>query len=571
MKKLVTICLLLTCLQLLHAQSPFIEWSKSYGADAGDYLNSIKVTADGGFIAVGQVEKGGGDIKGFHGTPLSQDIWVIKLNSTGVLEWQKCLNGDYTDMGNDILQTADGGYVVLGTSASVNCDAPDNRGNRYSLDILLIKLSATGEVEWQKKLGGSKNEYAVSLDMAADGGYIIGGYSESSDFDLTVNKGEFDYWVLKVDGRGNLIWQNSGGGSGTDQALSVKGTPDGGAIATGSEWSKDGDFTNNFGYTDAWVAKYDKNGVLQWRKNYGSSGGDAGNSIQCTPDGGYIMAGSAGNPDHDVISIHGPPSADYWLVKLNPDGSIAWQKTYGGSKNENASNVQLTPDGGYILAGGAESNDGDLSCNAGITDVWVVKVDGAGNLQWSKSMGGNYYEERAYIIPVNSSEYIVGAHTCSDNVTGHHPISSNLYTCADLWVFKLSAPLATTPKPQVIINPSSGGICPGANNTLTASVFNAGETYTIDWKKNGVSAGTGLTCTAPDFKAGDVISCTITTGGVCNVTSGAQATSSITLTSKKNRVTPAISITANNTALCGCTKVLAATTVSNAGPGSVYS
>jgi len=568
MKKLATLCLLLTCLQLLHAQSPYIEWSKCYGATGGDYVDAIKVTADGGFIAVGGIENGGGDVKGYHGVPLIGDIWVIKLSSAGVLQWQKCLNGDYFDRGEDVVQTADGGYMVLCSSASVNCDVTDNRGR--SLDIVLIKLSAAGDVEWQKSLGGTQNEYAESIDMTADGGYIIGGYSWSSDIDLTVNKGETDYWVLKVDGRGNVIWQNSGGGSGDEAALSVRATPDGGAVATGSEWSKDGDFTNNYGYTDAWAAKYDKNGALQWRKNYGSSAGDVGSSIQCTPDGGYIMAGTAGAPDHDVTSTHGIPNfGDYWLVKLNSDGSIAWQKTYGGSKNENAANVQLTADGGYILTGSAESADGDLSCNAGVTDVWVVKVDGAGNLQWSKSMGGNIYDQGSSIKPINSTEYIVAAYTCSNNVTGHRSPENSFFTCADFWITKLSAPAAIMPNPRVIINSLSASICPGVN-TLSATVLNAGETYAFNWQKNGVPAGTDLTYTAPDFKEGDIITCTITTGGVCNGPA-VQASNSITITGKKARAVPAISLVANNTALCGCTKVLATATVTSAGPGSVYS
>ncbi|MBN9384944.1 MAG: hypothetical protein J0H74_29585 [Chitinophagaceae bacterium] len=358
----------------LYGQAPVIQWQKIYGSSYLDYPYSIRATADGGFIVTGQTQGNDGDVVGYHGNIGPNialgDLWVIKMDGAGEVQWKKCLGGTWNEeLGGDILQTPDGGYLVAGPSASIDCYLPPNHG---SLDCYLVKLSPAGEIQWQKMLGGVYNEYPTSLSATADGGYIIGGYTNSKDIpgyhDNNNPGNNFDWWVVKVDATGNIQWQKALGGTGNDQCFSVSATPDGGCIAAGSTASTDGDVTVFHGATDAWVVKLSNTGAIQWQKELGGAYQDGAQSIQLTADGGYIMAGYAGSNDGDVSGNHvgfAVGFRDFWVVKFSSSGTVQWQKCYGGNANETAFAIRATPDGGYLVAGDAESHDGDLSCNAG--------------------------------------------------------------------------------------------------------------------------------------------------------------------------------------------------------------
>ena len=180
----------------LHAQKPVVMWQKCLGGNNGDYGYSIEPTTDGGYIAAGNTEgTDNGDIMGYHGNlSIVGDIWVVKTDNTGNIQWQKCLGGNFFETGAFIHQTADGGYILAGTSVSADCSFIGNHGGA---DYLVVKLNSKGDVVWQKLYGGSMNEYAWSLSIAPDGGYIVAGETESSNGDVTVNHGIRDYWVIK--------------------------------------------------------------------------------------------------------------------------------------------------------------------------------------------------------------------------------------------------------------------------------------------------------------------------------------------------------------------------------------
>ncbi|HVX28799.1 MAG TPA: hypothetical protein VHB70_20795, partial [Parafilimonas sp.] len=189
-----------------------------------------------------------------------------------------------------------------------------------------------------------------------------------------------------------LQWQKTYGGNQQEYANSIEQTKDGGYIIAGNTYSKNnGDVTNNHGNSDYWIVKTDAFGNIQWQKSYGGSLNDVANSIQQTTDGGYIVAGYAASNNGDVIGNHG--SADYWVLKLDASGNIQWQKSLGGSDFERANIIQQTVDGGYIVAGFSYSNNGDVTGNHGSADYWIVKLDSTGNIEWQKSLGGSAYEE----------------------------------------------------------------------------------------------------------------------------------------------------------------------------------
>ncbi|MBO8140214.1 MAG: T9SS C-terminal target domain-containing protein [Thermosipho sp. (in: Bacteria)] len=401
-----------------------IAWQKTLGGSNGDEAYSIQQTSDGGYIVAGTTYSNNGDVSGNHG---GRDFWIVKLDDDGNIKWQKALGGSNNELAYSIQQTSDGGYIVAGNTNSNDGDVSGNHGN---FDYWVIKLDNSGNIEWQKALGGSDYEYARSIQQTNDGGYIVAGTAYSNDGDVTGNNVGNCYWVVKLDSNGNIEWQKALGGSSGDWADSIQQTSDGGYIVAGYTYSNDGDVSGNHGERDFWIVKLDKNGNIEWQKALGGSSGDWAHSIRQTSDGGYIVAGYTYSNDGDVSGNHG--ERDFWIVKLDNNGNIVWQKTLGGSQWDEAYSVQQTSDRGYIVAGITWSNDGDVSGNHGGDDYWVVKLDTNGNIVWQKTLGGSRYETASSIQQTSDGGYIVAGYTDSNDgyVSGNHG-------SRDYWVVKL--------------------------------------------------------------------------------------------------------------------------------------
>jgi hypothetical protein len=195
---------------------------------------------------------------------------------------------------------------------------------------LILKLDSDGAVTWQKTYGGTDGEFAYSIRQTTDGGYIVSGYTHS------FGAGGRDIWILKLDSAGAVTWQKTYGGTNIDEFLgNIQQTSDGGYIIPG--------FTLSFGGPDAWILKLDSIGAVTWQKTYGGSYTEKARSIRQTADGGYIVLGYTFSPSTGVHS-------DLWILKLDSVGVVTWQKTYGGAGNEFPRSIQLTTDGGYIVA-----------------------------------------------------------------------------------------------------------------------------------------------------------------------------------------------------------------------------
>ncbi|MBM7560374.1 Ig-like domain-containing protein [Marinitoga litoralis] len=237
--------------------------------------------------------------------------------------------------------------------------------------------------QWQKTFGGSDLDSAHSIEQTTDGGFIVAGYTKSNDGDVTGNHGlySYDYWIIKLDENGNLEWQKTFGGSDSDSAHSIEQTTDGGFIVAGYTKSNDGDVTGNHGGADYWIIKLDSNGNLEWQKTFGGSNWDYAQSIEQTTDGGFIVAGYTWSNDGDVTGNHGLYSYDYWIIKLDENGNLEWQKTFGGSDSDSAHSIEQTTDGGFIVAGSTRSYDGDVTGDKGDYDYWIIKLDESGNLK----------------------------------------------------------------------------------------------------------------------------------------------------------------------------------------------
>ena len=358
------------------------------------------------------------------------------------IEWQKSLGGTGSEYANSIIQTADGGYMVAGSSTSNNGNVTGNHGN---YDYWLVKLNPTGNLQWQKSLGGTENDFARSIIQTTDGGYVVAGATGSNNGDVTGNHGYDDGWVLKLNSDAGVIhWKKTFGGTDDDWIDKIIPTTDGGYIFAGNSKSNNGDIAGNKGYIDYWIVKINSDGNIQWKKSFGGLADDRATSIVQTSDGGYAVSGFAEGNTGDITGNHG--NADFWILRLNSDGGVVfWKKSFGGLYPDLAYSMVATSDGGYIIAGQSFSTDGDVTGNHGGTDAWVVKINEAGNLQWQKALGGTKLDQAFSIIQSSDGGYMVVGNTLSTDgdVTGYHTPTNTgpgeAPLSFDYWAVKLNA------------------------------------------------------------------------------------------------------------------------------------
>jgi hypothetical protein len=357
-----------------------IQWQKVLGGSDREESFSILQTTDDGYILIGSTDSdNSGDVGSNHG---ASDIWVVKLNPAGSIQWQKVLGGQGFETGRSIQHTMDNGYILIGSTDSDN--SGDVGPNHGASDIWVVKLNPAGGIQWQKVLGGKGFEAGRSIDQMTDGGYILTGTTESDNSgNVGSNHGGSDIWVVKLNPAGDIQWQKVLGGSDREESFSIRRTNGGASILTGTTDSDNtGDMGSNHGGSDIWVVKLNPAGAILWQKVLGGNGFESGRSIEQTTDDGYILAGTTNNDDTgDVGSNHG--GSAIWVVKLNPAGDLQWQKVLGGNGFESGRSIEQSKDDGYILAGNTDSdNSGDVGSNQGESAVWVVKLNPAGNIQW---------------------------------------------------------------------------------------------------------------------------------------------------------------------------------------------
>jgi uncharacterized delta-60 repeat protein len=361
------------------------EWARTYGGAEWDYAHSIQETSDGGYIVAGESSSftEGGDL----------DAWILKLNPDGSVAWQKTYGGNGSETASSIKETADGGYIVAGWTSSFG----EGRA-----DFWVLKLNPDTSVAWQKSYGGADWDYAYSIQEASGGGYIVAGYTYS------LGLGGPDFWILKLNSDGSVAWQNNYGESSNEGLWSIDQTSDGGYIAGG--------WTSSFGagVDDFWIIRLNSSGIVAWQKTYGGGSYDCARSIQETSDGGYIVAGYSYS--------FGAGQTDLLVLKLNFDGSIVWQKTYGGTDWEWANAIQETADGGYIVAGRTRS------FGVGDYDFWILKLNSDGDVTWEKTYGGTESDEANAVQETADGGYIVAGRTRSFGAGDY-----------DFWVLKLDA------------------------------------------------------------------------------------------------------------------------------------
>jgi hypothetical protein len=447
---------------------PVFDWQQSLGGTSYDAATKIFVADDGGYILVGTTNSNNGNVSGNHGL---SDVWVVKLDAAGNLLWQECLGGNKVDAAVSAVQLTSGKIFVLATTNSNNGNVTNNHGgNTNTSDVWLVALSSGGSLLWQKTFGGTSFDAAHALIKTSDDNLLIGASTQSSNGDISVNHGGEDFWLIKVDTLGGMIWQKSLGGTGTDICNAVTETIDG-YIAAGSSSSNNCDVSVNRGGTDYWIVKTDLAGNLVWEKTYGGSSNESAFSALTNAAGNFVISGYTSSTDSDIIENHG--SSEFWLLELDADGNKIMQSTFGGSNSDLAFSVVNADADGYLLAGTTTSNDFDLQ-NAqlhGNEDCWLMKTDQAGNVIWSRAYGGSNSDRALSVLQTNDGGYIMAGYSQSNNgqVSGNH--GGN-----DLWVAKLSCLT-----PAASFSFADDTICVGSLvNFTNTSVNSAAYTWFAD-------------------------------------------------------------------------------------------
>ncbi len=398
-KESILLCIFLLTASSLLSQNPEIMFQKSINGGFDNYGRSISATADGGYVFAGDMYRENDTV----------DYIIASANEFNELNWLKTYGGSGHEIPAKIISTTDGGSIVVGYSSSSDGDVNENKGWD---DCWILKLDTNGEIQWEKSFGGTSRDLGNNIINTDDNGYLIAASSKSTDGDITSNHGGTDFWLLKIDSEGNIEWERTYGGSDDEIFSDIKQLNDSHYLLLGSSRSSDGDVGSNYGGKDYWLVKTDLTGNLIWERNYGGSESDNGASISIKDDGGYFLGGSSKSSDGDVSKNLGLD--DYWIISCDTAGNILWQRSYGGSKNDVLKQIEWMEDG-VLLVGYSFSYDINVIDNHGSSDMWVVKTYNNGQINWSRSLGGSKTDGANAMAFSKDFGYYIAGFTSSDD------------------------------------------------------------------------------------------------------------------------------------------------------------
>jgi len=314
------------------------QWIKTFGGSGDDRALKLQQTSDGGYIVAGQT-------RSLEGSEL--DLRILKLDPNGTIEWENTYTRYVSNNILSIQQKNDGGFIVAGR------EIPEYTYGYKTFWIL--NLDQTGNIDFQGIFRWYFESFIRSIQQTSDEGYILAGYAQS------FGAGEEDIWVLKLSSSGDVEWQLTYGGSSLDRASFIQQTGDEGYVVAG--------YTRSFGAGegDIWVLKLSSSGDVEWQKTYGGINEDNIFSICQTPEGGYVVGSNTRS--------FGAGEEDIWVLKLSSSGDVEWQKTYGAYFDEEASFIQPSTDGSYVIAGSTSS------FGNGEEDFCILKLAQDGNIE----------------------------------------------------------------------------------------------------------------------------------------------------------------------------------------------
>jgi hypothetical protein len=426
-----------------HSQIPDIVWQQCYG-DSGYNLHVTTQAINDGYIFAINITSGE-NVTNFHG---GDDIWVIRTDSVYNIIWENCYGGSDADSPRKIIKVNDTEFLVFGLTWSTDGDVQS--GNHGYSDIWVLKLNIQGDIIWEKTYGCIGIDDARDMILTPDGGFVFIDRIGSGGGDVTNFYGIGDCWMAKCDSLGNIEWEKTLGNDGLDNCMSLMINSAGNIMMIGAaqwyggmvECFPDGE------WADVWIVELDIQGNILAQYCYGGSHYDLGYMIIELDDGYAFVALTVSN-DGDVSGLHGPPGGppggwgDIWVVRLDEQMEIIWQKCIGGYAGEHPNYITHTEDGGFMVIGTTRSNDGNVNGNPSKpgTDgaVWVVKLNEIGDIEWQQCYGGWGSEMLANphtILRKSDYNYVFAATT---NFSPSHDVQCETFSGnRNAWIFEIA-------------------------------------------------------------------------------------------------------------------------------------
>jgi len=416
-----------------------LNWARTYGGNSMEIASCICPVEGGGYLLGGTSSSpcSGSKTDCLKGVT---DYWVVRVDEQGNKLWDKTYGGSTFDELVTIQPLNDGGYILGGNStSSVSGDkSEDSRGD---FDYWIVKINAQGDKIWDKTFGGSDQEHLYCIKQTEDGGYLLGGSSSSgiSGDKSESSKGQNNFWIVKTDASGNKEWDRTIGGDGDDILTAFQPTSDGGYLLAGySNSGKSIDKSENSrGQNDFWIVKINGTGNILWDRTIGGSGDDVLICITKTTNGGYLLGGysnsGASGEKHEPLK----GGYDYWVVEISEQGKIGWERTFGGKTDEKLFSIKATDDGGFILCGNAFLLCADKTNKTSVN--WLIKLDENGSLVWDEQIGLNTsnYFKYADVSSTKDSGFVLLGYT-SENLSAFLNKQSQPAT-TDFCLMKLSS------------------------------------------------------------------------------------------------------------------------------------
>lgn len=461
------------------AQNPLVkQWDYRFGGDLPEYLRTSIKTSDAGFLLGGvsfSWNSGDKTESNWDTSFNTSDFWIIKIDSLGTKQWDKRFGGTHYDICSSMSQTIDGGYILGGWSQS-DSSGDISQHSYGSFDFWIVRIDSSGNLLWEKRFGGTDEDVLSSILQTSDGGFIFGGItnSDSSAIISQQTRGSSDMWILKTDSSGNKQWDKRFGGTYGESLYSILQTTDNGYILGGVTSSdSSGDVSQpTRGGEDYWTVKVDSLGIKQWDKRYGGLNSEMLISIQQTIDGGYILGGQTNSDSTGDVTEHSRGSFDYWIVKVDSSGNKQWDKRFGGISEEYfLGYVKQTLDKGYLLGGVSHSDSsGDKSDNnLSFAQAWVVKTDSLGNKKWDRTiltLASPFCIEPiddygGFALDINFNCFVVSLSTAADAGGDKTQANWNSPYCGmDYWIIKFCDTSETNSISQLPNQPITFSIYP---------------------------------------------------------------------------------------------------------------
>jgi len=458
---------------------PSIEWQRVFGGSEREELPALQQTRDGGFVfgAISESPPGGGNktAPNYGGA----DYWIVRLDAQGNALWEQSFGGYRPDYFSSLQETVDGGFIIGGGSWSTNDGnkTTEHFGSHSTADFWVLRLDSSGNRIWERNYGGTADDYLHKVEQTADGGFFLFGRSGStvSGNKTAAPRGGYDYWVVRLDSNGQKLWEKVYGGTLHDLAWNAQLITDGGLVLVGGSISQPGGTKSsaNYGDYDFWVVRLNANGSQLWERSFGGTGNDTAFCVKQTPAGGFVVAGRSASPPSGNKTSPLMDNWDFWVVWMDTNGNKVSEQSFGGTANEYPYSLDITRDGGVILGGWSSSpvSGTKTATNYGAADYWVVRLDADGNKLWEATYGGSRTDELHCLQQTRDGGFLLGGKSWSSDGTKPPPH----YGFGDCWVIKLGP---EQPRLQLSGRPFG----PGGLRLLLTGIKNL--TYAVEYSSD---------------------------------------------------------------------------------------